>query len=195
MKCGREGGAGSRCGESFATTLEVGGQFVCARDDSMSVLDTGATANFVCFKWIQNHNTHKQKMGIPKVNSNPTAACFEIGDGRIGEARSAAEIKDGSAGRKGAFPASVLEADIPSLLRKGGLTALRGRLHFARDVNEHSEDTWSHRGLRVTQTGHYGLTVVSSNEGPSRVGRAPKLAAPYFEWAPMGTRHDLSNGC
>ena len=46
----------------------------------------------------------------------------------------AADIKVGTAGRKGAFMAIALEAEIPALLRKGALEALGAQLDFENDV-------------------------------------------------------------
>ena len=52
---------------SFSTTLEIGGQFVCVRDDSIAVLGASAKTNLVRFKWLDNHNLYLRKMGFPKV--------------------------------------------------------------------------------------------------------------------------------
>ena len=49
--------------QSFSTTLEIGGQFVCARDDSVAVLDAVATANLVRSKSLDSHNSYLQKRG------------------------------------------------------------------------------------------------------------------------------------
>ena len=42
-------------------TLEGGGRLVRVHGDSSVVLDTGATANLVCPKWLANHNSHLQE--------------------------------------------------------------------------------------------------------------------------------------
>ena len=101
---------------------------------TVAVLDTGATANLVCFEWFENHNSHMQKLGIPEVSTYPTAARFEFCDGRVGEVRYAADIKVGIAGRRGAFTAFALEADAPALLSRRVPESLGGRLDFARGV-------------------------------------------------------------
>ena len=41
-------------GRSFSPNVEMGGHFVSARDDSVVVLDSGATADLVYFKWLGN---------------------------------------------------------------------------------------------------------------------------------------------
>ena len=38
--------------QSFATNLDVGGLFLASESDSVAVLDTGATANLVCSRWL-----------------------------------------------------------------------------------------------------------------------------------------------
>ena len=86
--------------------------------------------NLVCFTWLDNHTSYSRKMGFPKVNPYPTMARFTFGDRRVGEVRHAAEIKVGIAGRRGAFAACVLDADIPTLLRRGALEAIGGQLDF-----------------------------------------------------------------
>ena len=75
------GGRDKRRERSFLTTLEVGGQFVCARDDGLVALDAEATASLVCSKWLENHNSRAQRMGIPQLSTYPAAACFKLGDG------------------------------------------------------------------------------------------------------------------
>ena len=42
--------------KSFPRTPELGGQFVVTQSDSVVVLNTGATANLVCCKWLGNRN-------------------------------------------------------------------------------------------------------------------------------------------
>ena len=52
-------------------------------DDSFAALDAGVTANLVRPKWQENHNSHMQKTGIPKVSTYPTMARFEFGRRRV----------------------------------------------------------------------------------------------------------------
>ena len=119
---------------SSSTTLEVGGRFVCMRDDSVAVSGAGATASAACVKWLEHHNSRLRQLGILKVSTYPTTARFKFGDGRVREVRYAADIKIGFAGRGGAFRAFALEPDIRALLREGASEALGGQLDFVRNV-------------------------------------------------------------
>ena len=42
---------------SFSTSLDSGCQLVCMREDSVVILDTGATANLVCSRWLSRRNS------------------------------------------------------------------------------------------------------------------------------------------
>ena len=97
----------------------------------MAILDTGATANLVCFQWLRHHNELLASKGLPEVSSYPAHAMFKFGDGRTVAVCRAADITVGVAGVKGAFTAFVLDSDIPALLSKGALESLRGCLDFA----------------------------------------------------------------
>ena len=99
-----------------------------SQEDSAVVLDTGARANLVRFSWLQRHNRILERRGIPRVTTYPSQARFRFVYGRLGEVRYAADIPVGIAGNTGMFTASVLEADIPALLRKGAMEALGGQL-------------------------------------------------------------------
>ena len=104
---------------SFPANLKMGTHFVCARDDCVVVLDTGATANSVCFRRLRNRNSCLRKIGPPKVASCTTMAELKFGDGRVGAVRRAADIKVGAAARRGTFTAFISEAAISAELRKG----------------------------------------------------------------------------
>ena len=80
-------------------------------------LGAGATANLVCFKYLDNRNSYLPKVGGLKVNPYPAIDRFKSGDGRVGKGRHAAHIKVGIWGRGGARAAFVSDADIPALLR------------------------------------------------------------------------------
>ena len=54
----------------------------------------------------------------------PACVRFKFGDGRLGEVPCAAGIPVGIAGSRGKFTASASAAEIPALLRKGGLEGL-----------------------------------------------------------------------
>ena len=117
---------------SFTTSLKVGCPIFYAKDESVVILDTGATANLACFQWLRRHNELLARRGFPTVSTYQAHATFKFGDGRTGEVCHAADITVGVAGIKGVFTAFVLDSDIPALLSKGALETLQGRLDFAR---------------------------------------------------------------
>ena len=102
----------------------MGGQFVCVYDDSAVVLHTGAPANLVCFNCLENHNSHLQQVGIPPKMVHSTTARFKFGNGRIGEARYAADLKVGIAVRRGSIAVFALGEAIPASGSRGALEAL-----------------------------------------------------------------------
>lgn len=116
---------------SFVTSLSKGRPILYAHNDSVVIMDTGATANLVCFNWLSHHKYLLARRGLPKVDSYPAHAMFKFGDGRLGEVCHAADITVGVAGVKGTFTAFVLDSDIPALLSKGALESLHGCLDFA----------------------------------------------------------------
>ena len=120
--------------KSLPTTLEAFMQLICTKEDSVAILDTVATANLVCFRWLNRHNSMLGKMGLPRVSPYPAQARFKFGDGRMGVARFAVDITADRAGAKGDFTAFVLDADIPALLRRGASEALGGQLEFPGDT-------------------------------------------------------------
>ena len=83
--------------QSFPTTMELGGQFAVTPPESLAVLDTGSTANSVCYKWLGNRNLFLGKQGFARAGSYPSAAQFKFGAGRIGEVKRAADIIVGMA--------------------------------------------------------------------------------------------------
>ena len=68
---------------SFSTSLSKNRPIFYAHNDSVVILDTGATANLVCFNWLAHHNTLLAKSGLPKEVSYPAHAMFKFGDGRM----------------------------------------------------------------------------------------------------------------
>ena len=71
-----------RTEQSFSTSLDSGCQLVCMRNYSVVALDTGATANLVCFRWLSRHNSLLEQQGLPRVLTYPAQARFKFGDGR-----------------------------------------------------------------------------------------------------------------
>ena len=128
------GGPERMCERPFSTTLGVGGQFACVSGDSIAVLDTGATANLACFKWLANRKSRLRNLGIPEVTAFPAMARFFFGDGRVGSERFSADIKVGIAGRGGAFAVSALEADIPRYCVRGPFSDMPWRRDAFADI-------------------------------------------------------------
>ena len=87
----------------------------------MAVLDTGAAANLACYKWLDTHNSVLERRGLEKAVPYSSNARFNFGDGRIGDVKHATDIEVGIARCKSTLAAFVLDADIPALLRKGGV--------------------------------------------------------------------------
>ena len=67
---------------SFPTSLKVDRPIFYARNESVVILDAGATANLVCFQWLGHRNELLAIRGLPKVASYPAHALFKFGDGR-----------------------------------------------------------------------------------------------------------------
>ena len=164
-----------------------------AQSESVVALGIGATANLARYEWLDSRNLFLEKLGLLEAVPYPSPARFKFGNGWFGEVKHAADIKGGIAGRKGAFTASVLDAESPALLRKGALEALGAQLDFERD-----ELSLLGRGVKVpfnvAASGHYTLSVVELGKGPPCLDRRPNLAASYFEWSLLGKRPDLSDG-
>ena len=99
----------------FATTLDAGRLFLVSEEDSVLVLDSGFTANLVCFRWLEHRNRLLEEKGCQKASPDPSAARVRFGDGRLGEVRRAADILVGIAGKKGIFAAFASDAGAPAL--------------------------------------------------------------------------------
>ena len=174
--------------QPFSTPLDSGCQLVCMRDDSVVVLDTGAAANLVCFRWLSHQSSLLERKGFPRVLTYPAQARFKFGDGRAGNVCFASDIAVGIAGAKGTSTASVLDADIPALLCKGALEALAGQLDFARNTR-----TLGSRGiaipLKVNAMGHYILSVVDFPAALASLGAESHFSASFLELGPGAWRY------
>ena len=160
---------------SFTTSLEADCPIFYSEDESVVILDTGATVNLVCFQWLRLHNELLARRGVPKVSTYQAHATFKFGDGRTGEVYRAADIAVGVAGIKGVFAAFVLDSDIPAQLSKGALDTLRGGSDFARRTL-----TLGTNGnvipQQMSEVGHY---ILSAADFPQ-----PTYSASLFHWAP-----------
>ena len=144
--------------EQFLSPTSGARGSLLAPDEDSVVLETGATANFVCFRQLERHNRPLEKKGCQKVSTYPPSARFRFGRGRLGEERHAAETPEGIAGHKCKFTALLLDAGILAFLRKGLLEALGGQLGFSRDVSvlrKHGVAI----PLLANRMGHYILSV------------------------------------
>ena len=116
----------SKCEQSLGRTMDTGDLFLGSQEGSVVVLGSAAAANIVCFSSLAHYNWIMGRFGIPRVTTYPSEARFLFGDGRLGEVRHEADISLGSAGNRGEFTASVLDAVIPALLREGAMGGLGG---------------------------------------------------------------------
>ena len=118
--------------QSFATTMDKGELFLVSQENSVALLDTGATANLAFSRWLARHNRILDRYGIERVFTCSSKATFRLGDRRLGEVRHEADIPVGGAGNKGAFTAFALDADISAVLRKGAMEDWAGSWIFLR---------------------------------------------------------------
>ena len=160
--------------ESFSTTLGLGGQFLRTGADSVAVLDTAATANLARFQWLGHHKKFLGREGFPRISTYLACAPFNFGDGRLGEARYAADPPVGIADCRGKFAASVLEADIPALLRKGVLGARGAQSDVSREISTHRKQGGDIL-LEVSQMEHYVLGVDAFAGGRSKSATGPSF--------------------
>ena len=109
------------CEQSPSTTLEAGSRLVCTHEDSFVILNTGATANLVRFRWLAHRSSLLGNMCLPRVTTYPAWARFKFGDGRMGDVRFAADITAGTAGARGNFAASALDADSTAFVLERGV--------------------------------------------------------------------------
>ena len=89
--------ARSECEQSFSATFDVGGPFLVSEEDSVAVLDTGATGNLVCFRWLERHNRLPVQHGCEQVSACLSTARFRSWGGRLREVRHATDTPAGVA--------------------------------------------------------------------------------------------------
>ena len=105
--------ARSACEQSFATTLDAVGLFLVSDEDSVVVLDTGATASPVCFRWLERQNRILEGRGRQKVLTYPSSASLRLHDGSLGEVRHAADNPADTSEKEGkltAFATMIVSA-------------------------------------------------------------------------------------
>ena len=114
----RKGRGEGSCGQSCSATSDLGCQFMFTEAESAAGLGTRAPANLVRLRLPGRKKKISERKGCPRVPTYPACARFKVAGGRLGEVRHAADISAVTA----AFP---LEADVPALLQRGALEALR----------------------------------------------------------------------
>ena len=117
--------------------------------------------------------------GIRRVAPYSSKARFRSGDGRLGEARCAADFSVAAAGNRGKCTAFALDADSPALLRKGAVEARGGQLDFLRGPL-----ILRQRGAqippRVNRVGRCILSVADFRKNPSRsLSGCPEASASF----------------
>ena len=140
--------------------LHLDDQVFRACETSVVFLGTGAADKLVRFKSLRNRNSLVGKQWLHRVSTYTPSARLKFSNGRLGEARNAADITVGVAGCGGALTAFASEVDIPALLCRGDSEALWGQLDFTSDVL-----TIRNRGvgapLKSNEMGHWVLSVAS----------------------------------
>ena len=118
---------GESCEQSFAATSDLVVQFAVMDAGSALALDAGATANLVCYSWLEGRNSMSERRGVPRAEIHPACSRFKFGGGRLGEVQCAADVSAGIAGCRGELMAILLEAEIAAPLRGSALEALGGQ--------------------------------------------------------------------
>ena len=132
-------------------------------NDSVVIIDTGASANLVGAKWLEKRNQILRSIGRPQARVKEAFASFRYGDGRIGNVHKAAIIPIAIAGCAGQFMAYVADAEIPALLGKEALETLGAHLNFCQRVLT-LEALGADIPLKVSAVGHYLLDVADFPE-------------------------------
>ena len=122
-------------GQSFSTTLDVGGVIPGLGLGKRVGLGNGRYGQPRVLRWLEHHNCISERRGFYGVSPNPPSARFRFGDGRMGEARHAGDIPACIARSKGKFSAFAADAEIPALLREGPLETPGGELDLSRDMS------------------------------------------------------------
>ena len=108
-----ESETGSKCEQSFVTTVDAGDASLVSQEDCVAALDTGATAYLLHFSLLARLNRILERRGIPRITTYPSHARFRSGDGRLGDVRHAANIPARIAANKETLNAFALKGDIP----------------------------------------------------------------------------------
>ena len=63
-----EGETEGKCEQAFAAAMDMGELFLISQEHSV---DTGATANLVCPRWLAHHNQLLEKYGLQQESTHP----------------------------------------------------------------------------------------------------------------------------
>ena len=103
------------------------------KEDGVVILDTRATANLVCFRWLNHHTSALGRTGLPRVPAYPAPARFKFGGGGMGDVRFAANNSRYCRSQR-PFTAFILDADTPAFFRERALEPLGGQLGLSRNT-------------------------------------------------------------
>ena len=132
--------------------------------------------------------------GFTKAEAYPARAKFKCGGGRMGKMGFAAGTPAGIEALRGRVTAFLAGAEIPALLFKGALVALRGKLECARN-SPRREESGVQAPLRSNAPGRCVSSVASCGKegGPVKAGRTAqsvsRSSSNYDVWVP-----DMPNG-
>ena len=112
--------------------------------ESAAILNTGAAANLACFRRLRRRNAVLAKFGAPIERTKPTPARLKFENARF-----AADVPLGTAGRRGTVTTFLLEADIPALIRKGALESF-GKGNRISLVVVYTRKRWVYRYCRMS---------------------------------------------
>ena len=107
---------GSKCEQSFVTTVGAEGACMVSREDGVVALGAGATANLVYFSRLARHNRILERHRVPRVTSYPSQSRFRFGYWRLGELRRAADIPVGITGKSSGYRCVCAGRGRPSVI-------------------------------------------------------------------------------
>ena len=151
--------------QSVTATPDLVGQLTGLDAASAAVPGIGAVANSVCPEYLERHTSILKCWGVPRAETCPARARFKFGDGDLGAVRRAANILAAIAGGRGKLTASLLEAAIQALLRRGALGALGGQLAFARTISTLGKQGVDIRSNRMEWAIRFGARPPSGRIG------------------------------
>lgn len=98
--------------------------------DNVTVLDSGATANFVRFMLLGNCNLPMARRGLPWIWTYPASGQLKFGDGRLGGVRFVSNFTVGIAGRAGNPHGVRVGGGFSGVFARRGIESPRGPIGF-----------------------------------------------------------------